>query len=227
MKRSIVFAAVVTLMAFTLCAAWVAGQDSSQTAKSSDAQTSGAAASGPQGRRRGVERGPRLFGTIGSVGVDRFEVKREDGTTQTVTVSDQTRYREDQKDIHLEDLKPGDRVMVQGQSADNNQIAAGMVRRVTEEDMQRFQQMQAHRAFGQIVSIEGNQLKIQNPRQGERTIVVNDQTTFTKDGQSITLKDLKVGDRIFASGDETNGQFVATRVASGQFRRGQGRPPRE
>jgi len=223
MKRSIILSAIVTLMAFTLGAAWLVGQDSSQNAKSSDAQSS----SGPR-RERGVERGgPRLFGTITSVGVDRFEVKREDGTTQTVTVSDQTRYREDQKDIHLEDLKPGDRVMVTGQSADNKQITAGTVRRVTEEDMQRFQQMQAHRAFGQITSIEGNQLKIQNPRQGERTIVVNDQTTFTKDGQSITLKDLKVGDRIFASGDETNGQFVATRVASGRFRRGQGGPPRE
>ena len=223
MKRSIILSAIVTLMAFTLGAAWLVGQDSSQNAKSSDAQSS----SGPR-RERGAERGgPRLFGTITSVGVDRFEVKREDGTTQTVTVSDQTHYREDQKDIHLEDLKPGDRVMVTGQSADNNQITAGTVRRVTEEDMQRFQQMQAHRAFGQITSIEGNQLKIQNPRQGERTIVVNDQTTFTKDGQSITLKDLKVGDRIFASGDETNGQFVATRVASGRFRRGQGGPPRE
>ncbi|HKS97623.1 MAG TPA: DUF5666 domain-containing protein [Terriglobia bacterium] len=222
MKRSIILASVVTFAAFTLCATWLVGQDSSPSAKSSDAQTS----AGSQRR----ERGPRLFGTVTSVGVDRFEVKREDGTTQTVTVSDQTRYREDQKDIHLEDLKPGDRVMVMGQSADNNQIAAGMVRRVTEEDMQRFQQMQAHRAFGQITAIEGNQLKIQNPRQGERTIVVNDQTTFTKDGQSITLKDLKVGDRIFASGDETNGQFVATRVASGRFRRGPGGPggpPRE
>lgn len=223
MKRSIILSAIVTLMASTLSAAWLVGQDSSQNAKSSDAQSSAE----PR-RERGVERGgPRLFGTITSVGVDRFEVKREDGTTQTVTVSDQTRYREDQKDIKLEDLKPGDRVMVQGQSADNSQITAGTVRRVTEEDMQRFQQMQAHRAFGQITSIEGNQLKIQNPRQGDRTIVVNDQTTFTKDGQSITLKDLKVGDRIFASGDETNGQFVATRVASGRFRRGQGGPPRE
>jgi uncharacterized protein DUF5666 len=209
------------VLAFSAASGLLAQEDSSK------AQNPPAAPSQGQPGRPAGERGPRLFGTIASVGVDRFEVKREDGSTQTVTVSDQTRYREDQKDIKLEDLKAGDRVMVMGQSAENNQIAAGMVRRVTEEDMQRFQQMQAHRAFGQITAIEGNQLKIQNPRQGERTIVVNEQTTFTKDGQSITLKDLKVGDRIFASGDETNGQFVATRVASGQFRRGEGRRPRE
>jgi hypothetical protein len=36
-------------------------------------------------------------------------------------------------------------------------------------------------------------------RQGGRTIVVNAQTTYTKKGQSLALKDLKVGDRIFAT----------------------------
>jgi len=80
--------------------------------------------------------------------------------------------------------------------------------------------MAGNRAFGEIVSIDGNQIKVRG-RQGERTITVNDQTTFSKEDQSITLKDLKVGDRIFATGKETNGQFVATEVRSG--RPGQGR----
>jgi len=39
-----------------------------------------------------------------------------------------------------------------------------------------------------------------------------------KDGRPIALKDLKVGDRIFALGKETQGQFLATRVVTGQFR---------
>jgi hypothetical protein len=38
-----------------------------------------------------------------------------------------------------------------------------------------------------------------------------------KDGQPIALKDLKVGDRIFALGKETQGQFLATLVFTGQF----------
>jgi hypothetical protein len=71
------------------------------------------------------------------------------------------------------------------------------------------------RAGGEIVSINGNQIKVQSRRGGERVIVVNDQTTFNKEGKTITLKDLKVGDRIFATGQETNGQFVATEVRSG------------
>ena len=55
-------------------------------------------------------------------------------------------------------------------------------------------------------------------RQGERIVLVNEQTQFMKDGQPIALKDLKVGDRIFALGKETQGQFLATRVVTGQFR---------
>ena len=119
--------------------------------------------------------------------------------------------------IGLEDLKPGDTVMLRGQMNADKQFVAAGVRRMTPEEAQRFAQS-GDRAFGEIVSIVGNQLKIHNPRQGDKTITVNDQTVFMKEGQTITLKDLKVGDRIFATGKEENGQFTAARVMTGQFR---------
>jgi hypothetical protein len=97
-----------------------------------------------------------------------------------------------------------------------------MVRRVTDAEAQ-FMQNAGDRAFGEIVSIDKNEIKVRNRRQGEKSIVVNDQTQFVKDGQPIALKDLKGGDRIFAVGKETDGQFMASRVATGQFR-GPGRP---
>ena len=165
----------------------------------------------------------RVFGTIASVGVDRLEIKRMDGTAQTVMVSDQTQYQEGRrdapKDLHLEDLKPGDRVFVRGRANDNKELVALVVHRVTGEEMQRFS---GDRAFGEITSIDGNQIKVRNPRQGDKTIVVNDQTVFIKDGQPIALKDLKAGDRVFAVGKETNGQFVADRIMTGQLRRSGG-----
>jgi hypothetical protein len=161
--------------------------------------------------------GPPLGGTITSIGVDRFEIKKMDGSTQTVMVDEHTRYRQGQQDIQLEDLKPGDRVFVRGQANSNKEFVAENVRRITPEEIQRFQNA-GERVFGAIVSIDKNQLKVSNPRQGERIVVVNDQTQFMKDGQPIALKDLKVGDRIFAVGNETQGQFLATRVMTGQFR---------
>jgi hypothetical protein len=161
--------------------------------------------------------GPPVFGNITTVGVDRFEIKKMDGSTQTVMVDEHTRYRQGQQDIQLEDLKPGDQVSVRGQANSNKEFVAEAVRRVTADEMQRFQNA-GERVFGAIVSIDKNQLKVSNPRQGERIVLVNDQTQFMKDGQPIALRDLKVGDRIFALGKETQGQFLATRVVTGQFR---------
>jgi hypothetical protein len=167
--------------------------------------------------------GPPVSGTITSVGVDRFEIKKSDGSTQTVMVDEHTRYRQGQQDIQLEDLKAGDQVFVRGQANANKEFVAEAVRRATAEELSRFQNA-GGRVFGAIVSIDKNQIKVSNPRQGERIVQVNEQTQFIKDGQPIALKDLKVGDRIFALGKETQGQFLATRIMAGQFRGpGQGR----
>lgn len=166
-------------------------------------------------------RGDRVMGTVTSVGVGQLTIKKTDGTPVTITVNDQTRIsegrREDQKAIHLEDLKVGDGVFVLGQAGENQQFAATVVHRVPAEMLERFQADRGNRAFGQIESIDGNQLKVRN-RDGEQTITVNAQTTFMKNGQSITLNDLKVGDRVFAIGETNGGQFVAKRVMTGQFR---------
>jgi len=188
------------------------------------------------------------------VGVDRFQIKQQDGSTTTVLVNDQTHYRQEQQEFQLEDLKVGDHVFVRGTPNSDKQVVAVGVRRITEEQFQRFQSGAAgggpggpgggrggpggggwqggpgagNRAGGEILSIDQNQIKVRG-RQGEKIIVVNDQTTFSKEGQSITLKDLKVGDHIFAMGKEVSGQFVATQVRSGRMGMGQGRgngPPR-
>lgn len=189
--------------------------------------------------RRGLGGPPPVLGTISSVGVDRFEIKKTDGTTQTVMVNDKTNYRQRQEgqqaqELQLEDLKVGDHVFVRGTPNDNKQIVAAGVMRVTAEQFERFQSGGGPggqggpgsgrggfgpggggpRAGGEIVAINGNQIKVQG-RRGERIILVNDQTKFSKQGQSIALKDLKVGDRIFATGKEDNGQFTATEVHSG------------
>ena len=211
----------------------------------------GPPSAGQEPPRRGMGGEPPVLGTITSVGVDRFEIKKPDGTTETVLVNDQTHFRQRQEgkqqpqELQLEDLKAGDHVFVRGTPNADKQVVAMGVNRVTEEQFQRFQSgggpgggpggpggggnwgpggggmgpggpREGTFAGGEIVSISGNQIKVQSHRGGERIIVVNDQTTFTKEGQTITLKDLKVGDRIFARGKETNGKFTATEVRSGR-----------
>ncbi len=188
--------------------------------------------------RRGMGGPPPVIGTITSVGVDRFEIKKPDGSTQTVMVNDQTHFRQRQQgqqpeELHLEDLKVGDHVAVRNTPDAGSSSPAMAVNRLTDEEFQRFQNGGGPggpgggrfggfgpggggpRAGGEITAINGNQIKVRNRRGDERVIVVNDQTTYMKEGKTIALKDLKVGDRIFATGQENNGQFVATEVRSG------------
>ena len=180
-----------------------------------------------QGMGPGI-RGPRAGGTIVSVGVGQFQIKEMNGETRTVLVNDQPRIREgqmdNQKTLELDDLKPGDHVMVMGQLNDNKELVATVVHRLTPDEMARFQ-YPGDRAFGQIVSIEGDEIKVHNQFRGDQTIVVNSQTTFMRDGQAITLKDLKVGDRIMATGKETNGKLTAERVMTGRIMRGRSHGP--
>lgn len=166
------------------------------------------------GREFPGEPGERVMGTVASVGVDRLTIKTLDGKEQTILVSDQTRYREGEKDLALEDLKPGDRIFIRARAGADSQISALMVRRATDDQMQRFGGP-GDRAFGEITAIEGKQLKLRNRMQGERVVMINDQTTFMKEGKPSTLADLKVGDRVMAVGKEANGVFTATRVMSG------------
>jgi hypothetical protein len=205
MHKQIVLALGLILIALTSCAYAVQNNETKTP---------------PQNTPR-APAGPPVFGTVNSVGVDRFEIKKLDGSTQTVMVDEHTRYRQGQQDIQLEDLKPGDHVFVRRQPNPNDQFLAEAVRRVTENEMWRFPDS-GERVFGAIVSMEKNQLKVNNPRQGDKLVLVDAQTQFMRDGQPIALKDLKVGDRIFALGKETQGQFLATRIITGQFR-GMGR----
>jgi Domain of unknown function (DUF5666) len=161
----------------------------------------------------------RVYGTVASVGVESFIIKKDDGSTVTVMVNDQTRYRDGQKDMQLEDLKVGDPVVAAGPKADKD-FTAAFVRKSMPGQMMGLMGAR-NGAFGQIVSIDGNTIKLHSERMGDRTILVNDQTTYFKEGQPSSLKDFKVGDRVFAQGAESNGQFVATRMNSG-FMHGQG-----
>ena len=124
--------------------------------------------------------GERAFGSITSVGIDRFVVKKMDGTEQTIMVDDKTRYSQGRQDIQLEDLKTGDRVLVRGSEDLNKMFVARVVRVVTDEEMQRFQSGGA-RTFGEITAGDKGQLKGRHPWQGEGIVTPNDHTSFIND----------------------------------------------
>lgn len=163
-----------------------------------------------------------VTGTVTTVGVDQLQIKTRDGKTVTVKVRDTTRFRDGQREIQLEDVKPGDHAVVMGQASGPEEMIGFMVRNGAAGQMAAFQK--GDRTLGRIVSINGNEVSIENPFQGQQVVEVTNQTEFSRDGQTITLKDLKIGDGMMAIGERKNGKFVAQRVFTGNMRRGgQGR----
>jgi len=173
-------------------------------------------------------------------------IRRQDGQTITVQVNSETKFADRGRPIELEDLKPGDHVMVRSRDAlsETNGVAspnaatpnpagvpaanaapavilAASIVRAPAGQGGAFNAggFNAPRAFGRITAINGNQLTVQN-RQGEKVITVASDAQIMKDGQPATLKDFKVGDPVMALGQETDSQFTASRIMSGQFLRG-------
>jgi hypothetical protein len=84
--------------------------------------------------------------------------------------------------------------------------------------------------LGEIKSVQGVQLTILRPDGVEQTITVDENTSFRKDGESVTLADFKAGDHVFGRGELKNGVFVPVVLNWGEPRfmggPGGGQPPK-
>jgi hypothetical protein len=69
---------------------------------------------------------------------------------------------------------------------------------------------------GEIKSIDGTQLTIQRPDGVTQKISVDEDTSFRKNGESITLADLKPGDHVSGRGELKNDVFVPAVLNVGQ-----------
>jgi hypothetical protein len=78
---------------------------------------------------------------------------------------------------------------------------------------------------GKVVSMKDLTLTIERPDKVTQTITVDENTSFHKRREDITLADIKVGDNVTARGALQNGSFLATTLAvmePGQGRGGGG-----
>jgi hypothetical protein len=212
MKRS--FALLLLLAAPLLCSAQTSDQPApSDKPASPDAQ--------PRREGRGMRQGQGIAGTIGEIKKDGFTVKTLQGKTVTVKVTSETRFRKDRQDAKLADFKPGDMVMVGGEPAGNDAWTARFVSaRLGEGDMQALREgMGKQFIAGEVKSIDGTKLAIARPDGQTQTIEVDENTSFHKGRDSITLPDIKVGDRVFGRGQlNAAGVFVPATFNVGDMR---------
>jgi hypothetical protein len=74
-----------------------------------------------------------------------------------------------------------------------------------------------NRAGGSITAISGTTISVTRKNGATIEIVVSETTTFSRNGQSASLADFRVGDKVKANGSyDANGRFVAEGLTGGE-----------
>jgi hypothetical protein len=174
-----------------------------------------------------------VAGTITAIEGTTLTVKSRNGQTAQVIVSDKTEYRKGRDSAKLADLKVGDEIFVKAQKAEDGTWPAEVIgiRPAGAPNMGDFREALGKKfILGEIKSVQGVQLTILRPDGVEQTITVDENTSFRKDGESVTLADFKAGDHVFGRGELKNGVFVPVVLNWGEPRfmggPGGGQPPK-
>jgi hypothetical protein len=133
-------------------------------------------------------------------------------TTKTITVSGSTVYLESGQSVQLSEIAVGANISAEGTlSTDGNNLTALQVN----IELPHYQ--------GQITSVSGNTIVIQDRAGTSRTIEVSSATKYLNGQATATLADLKVGTSLSVEGKvDASGKMTATQVQLGQGGPGQG-----
>jgi hypothetical protein len=185
------------------------------------------------GQQRRVLPGDRVVGKVTAVSSDSVTVSPQGGsdatldskTPFTIKVSDTTRINKQREPIKLNEIKPGDTVFAVGHR-DGNTIQAAMLGVVSPEMVARMSASPGARGgFGQggqftqedlgkkfilgtVKAINETKLTIVRTDGQTQEIEVDENTSFRKSRESITLPDVKVGDFVMGRGELKNNVFV-------------------
>ena len=192
----------------------------------------GARAQGPEGGRRNLPPGENVVGKVTSVSKDSLVVAPlTGGSPVTVKVGDSTRVLKARQPIALSEIKNDDLVFARGELKDQT-MQALVVSVVPPEAMERMRQGGGGMLFGgpggrggpgeqfnaedmgkkfiagEVKAINETKLTIARPDGQTQDIEVDENTSFRKGRESITLPDIKVGDFVFGRGELKNSIFV-------------------
>ena len=135
--------------------------------------------------------------------------------------------------IKSTDIKAGDVISVMGDTdATAKTVAASRIMQLDPEAAKRMQEMVANFGKtwvqGKVTAIDGTKITITGALDSApHTILVDENTTFRKRRDSVTLADIQVGDTVRVDGVVKDGVFTATsvNVAGGMMGAGPPNPP--
>lgn len=171
---------------------------------------------GGNGQARQWQRGPGVSGTITAVDGGKITVKTPDGQTAQVGTSPETQFRKDRQPAALADFKVGDQIFVRGEPKDGVWQAQMVAARAGGPGGDFRDAMGKRFIAGEVKAINGTRLTVLRPDGATQEITVDENTSFRKDKESITLADVKVGDHVFGRGELKNDVFVPAELNLGQ-----------
>ena len=168
----------------------------------------------PRGERGmgGMMMGRGNIGQITEINGDSLTLKTQTGATLTVKTTGDTRFvGKDRAPVALKDLKAGDYIAAGGPVADGV-VEARFVAQLDDAAVQRMQEFQANLGktviAGEVKEIADTKLTILRPDGQTQVIELDEGTSLRRRQESITLADVKVGDRVRGNGEVKNGVFV-------------------
>jgi hypothetical protein len=180
--------------------------------------------------------GRGVMGTVTEVAPDHFSVKTEAGELYTIHYSVNTRImkggggrRRGQADdeppmtppeaIKASDIKVGDAIAAMGEmDANAKSVGAVAIFQIDPERARQLREMQANYGktwlMGRVTAVNEVKVTVEGgPDNASHTFVADENTTFRKRRDPITLADIHPGDMVRVEGALKGGEFVATNVA--------------
>jgi hypothetical protein len=170
-------------------------------------------------------------GIVTAVSGTTITLKTDEGDAYQVLTSPNTRIMKERQPIKTTDIHAGDAVIAGGAVDDKAKtVGAVFVMVLTAEQAAQAKKMRESFGktwtAGEITSIKDLSITIKRMDNVSQTLTVDENTSFKKHRDSITLADIQVGDRLRADGAVKDGVFVATAVnVGGGGRGGEGRGP--
>lgn len=205
----------------------------------------------PQDGGGNMPPGQNVVGKVTAVSKDSLTVAPlMGGDAVSVKVSDTTRVAKDRQPFKFAEIKVDDVIFARGELKDNT-LQAAVVSVVNPEMIQRVQQaggpgggpggpmagfnredLGKKFIIGEVKAINETKLTIARPDGQTQDVEVDENTSFKKAGESITLPDIKVGDFVRGRGELKDNTFVPKELIVGRpqmriMMGGPGGPPLE
>ncbi|HVJ09385.1 MAG TPA: DUF5666 domain-containing protein [Acidisarcina sp.] len=175
---------------------------------------------------------PPITGVVTAIASGDLTIRTSEAEVYKVLFSVNTRFVKDRQPARSSDVKVGDSVIAMGVvDAKAKTVSAAVVAELDPEQAKKMHEMQANYGktwlAGKVSAINETQLTLSGMDGKPSSFVVDENTSFKKRRDSITLADIKVGDQVRVQGEVRNGTFFASTLNVFEPRPEGERGPRE